>query len=187
MKCTQIIETADPHTWQDNYLCVPQNSPLSWSMHNPIPGKNCVQWLELSDRQGTWLDNFLCIEQVTVWLDDFKWSYAGIPHGYECVQIVEPAEPVKTTWTDNYFCWKSSFKNPGFKWSHAGALNDMKCTQILETADPHTWSDNYLCYLRNSNLHLKFNSAGTIPGRSCIQWLEPADRAGTWHDNFLCN
>ena len=32
------------------------------------------------------------------------------------------------------------------RWSSAGPIRGMRCVQWLETADPHTWSDNYLCY-----------------------------------------
>ncbi|MFY0578353.1 hypothetical protein ACN28S_32205 [Cystobacter fuscus] len=61
MRCTRISEPSDPHTWQDNYLCVPQSSPLnfSWSNAGPIPGKECLQILEASDPHD-WGDNFLC-------------------------------------------------------------------------------------------------------------------------------
>ena len=128
-----------------------------------------------------------CCCRNAVWPQDFKWSFAGVPAGYHCVQILEPAEPASTTWRDNFFCWKQGVVDPGFRWSYAGPIAGMKCVQILETADPHTWRDNYLCYPANSNLHLAWHSAGPLHGRSCIQWSEPADRPGTWHDNYLCN
>ena len=35
-----------------------------------------------------------------------------------------------------------------FQWSSAGRVPGMECVQILEVADPHTWSDNYLCFSR---------------------------------------
>ena len=66
MKCTQINEDSDPHSWDDNYLCVPQDSPLDfqWSMGGPISGIACIQWLEPSDTWAitghTWQDNYLC-------------------------------------------------------------------------------------------------------------------------------
>ena len=63
MRCTQIHEGAEPasHTWNDNFLCVPNGSPLnfSWSTAGPIAGKTCVMWHEASDPH-TWMDNFLC-------------------------------------------------------------------------------------------------------------------------------
>ncbi|HEX5746784.1 MAG TPA: hypothetical protein VFZ09_11095 [Archangium sp.] len=63
LRCTQITESAEPasHTWMDNYLCVPQDSPLvlSWSSAKPIAGKICTQWYEPSDPH-TWNDNYLC-------------------------------------------------------------------------------------------------------------------------------
>ena len=60
-RCTRILETADPHTWADNYLCVPPDSPYNfqWSSAGPVGGKECVQWIEPADPH-TWNDNFLC-------------------------------------------------------------------------------------------------------------------------------
>ena len=64
MKCTHIEERAEPdnHTWLDNFLCVPIDSPFNfkWSSAGPIEGLKCVQWLEPSDPH-TWHDNYLCM------------------------------------------------------------------------------------------------------------------------------
>ena len=62
MKCTQITESQQPpsHTWDDNFLCVPRNSPFNfvWSERGPIGGKRCIEWREAAD--PNWRDNFLC-------------------------------------------------------------------------------------------------------------------------------
>ena len=66
-KCVQILEPADPHTWRDNYLCVPPNSPyhFTWVYSNGQrdrerrSGKTCIQWIEPADPH-TWRDNYLC-------------------------------------------------------------------------------------------------------------------------------
>ena len=66
-RCTQIVESADPHTWNDNYLCIPWADLTSssnryifqWSSAGPIPGKKCIQWHESADPH-TWMDNYLC-------------------------------------------------------------------------------------------------------------------------------
>merc|ERR1712130_348983 len=100
------------------------------------------------------------------WPEDFKWSSAGNPNGYDCVQIRETADP--HTWHDNYFCWKDYVKDPGFKWSSDGPISDMKCTQIVESADPHTWHDNYLCLPLDSDLDLVWSSAGPVGDTTCI-------------------
>ena len=57
MKCTQI---AAP----DDYLCVPQNSPLNfqWSSSGPIEGTFCIQWLDVPDQDAS-DDNYLCAEK----------------------------------------------------------------------------------------------------------------------------
>jgi Dual-action HEIGH metallo-peptidase len=63
MRCTQIFEQAEPtaHAWFDNYLCVPNSSPLqlAWSQAGPIAGKGCVQVHEAADPHA-WADNYLC-------------------------------------------------------------------------------------------------------------------------------
>ena len=128
-------------------------------------------------------------QTITVGGQTFQWSYRSPINGYNCIRILEAAEPSHTTWGDNYFCWKPTEKNavyPGFKWSSAGPIPGMTCTQILETADPHTWSDNYLCVPCDSPFKLSWSSHNPIPGKKCVQWLEPSDCAGTWFDNWLC-
>merc|ERR1712038_902534 len=45
-----------------------------------------------------------------IWPYDFKWSSAGIPRGYNCIQVLESADP--HTWNDNFFCWKNGTKDP---------------------------------------------------------------------------
>ena len=63
MRCTQVNEPSEPpqHTWRDNFLCVPPQSPLdfSFSPAGPIPGRHCLRMNEPSDPH-TWADNFLC-------------------------------------------------------------------------------------------------------------------------------
>jgi len=123
--------------------------------------------------------------QLPAWPEDFKWSSAGIPDGYNCERIIESADT--KTWTDNYFCWKAGHSDPGIRWYSAGPIRGMRCTQILETADPHTWTDNYLCVPSDSPYKFSWSSAGPIANKPCIQWIETADKAGTWLDNWLCN
>ena len=31
-----------------------------------------------------------------------------------------------------------------------------------------------------------WSSSAPVAGKHCVQWLEQADDAGTWSDNFLC-
>jgi hypothetical protein len=63
MHCTQITEPAEPveHGWTDNYLCVPDSSPLElqWSTAGRIAKQHCVPIKELRDRDG-WKNNYLC-------------------------------------------------------------------------------------------------------------------------------
>ncbi len=61
MKCAQINEPSDPDYWYDNYLCLPHNSPYSFSFHGAgNPGHNNVRWAEPADPH-TWNDNYLVI------------------------------------------------------------------------------------------------------------------------------
>ena len=195
-KCVNIAEDADPHTWGDNFICVPQDSPYNfkWNSAGPLAGLDCIQWLETAD-PDTWADNYLCHEKlegpvVTAplpsWPGDFKWSSAGVPDGYTCMRVIEFAEPEGHTWQDNFFCWKNGKADPGLRWSMAGAIAGQKCTNTHEAADPHTWNDNFVCLPADSPYDFQWNSAGSIAGRNCIQWLETAD-PDTWADNYLCN
>ena len=121
---------------------------------------------------------------LPIWPIDFRWSSAGRLEGYDCVQIVETADP--HTWDDNYLCWKRGKDDPGIRWRSWGRISGMRCTRILEIADPHTWSDNYLCVPYGSPYRFSWSSAGPISGKSCLRWYESAD-PNTWHDNYLCS
>ena len=66
--------------------------------------------------------------------------------GMRCTPIIEPAEPKRYTWRDNYLCVpKNSPYN--FRWFHRKpSQNQAKhCLKWVEPADPNTWKDNYLC------------------------------------------
>ncbi len=64
------------------------------------------------------------------------------------------------------------------QWSSAGTISGKHCTQIIEVADPHTWSDNYICF--NQPHGIRWSSAGTIAGMHCTQIIEVAD-PHTWY------
>jgi len=101
MHCVQILEVADPHTWDDNYLCSEIDYGFVWSSAGPVSGMNCIQFNEPADPY-TWDDNYLCSEK------DYggKWSSAGPISGMNCVRIYESADP--HTWDDNYLCFDYS-------------------------------------------------------------------------------
>lgn len=64
LNCVQTVEPAEPvaHTWSDNYLCVPNDSPfqLRWSHNGTIPSL-CCERLYAPDDPHTWYDNFVCV------------------------------------------------------------------------------------------------------------------------------
>jgi hypothetical protein len=98
--CTQISESADPHTWNDNYLCADVSYGFRWSSAGPISGMRCTQISESADPH-TWNDNYLCVPNDSpLWL---SWSSAGPISGKSCTQIIEAADPY--SWRDNYLCY----------------------------------------------------------------------------------
>ena len=101
-KCTQIIETADPHTWRDNYFCWEAectDPEIRWSSAGPIAGMRCTHIVETADSH-TWNDNYLCVPHWSPY--QFRWSSAGPIFGKSCIQWLETADP--DTWNDNYLC-----------------------------------------------------------------------------------
>jgi hypothetical protein len=58
MKCTKIIDPFDPNGWDNDYLCLPNNSPynLTWSQNGKILNKKNVKWNSDNDDK-----NYLCI------------------------------------------------------------------------------------------------------------------------------
>ena len=80
MRCTLVNEPSDPHCWDDNYLCVPEKSPLhfKWSHRWPIPNSYCMQWVENSDPHY-WHDNYLCGEKNEAPLSSPYWKSVIVP------------------------------------------------------------------------------------------------------------
>jgi hypothetical protein len=139
MRCTQLLETADPNTWQDNFLCAAEDLGVRWSSAGPIAGMRCTQILEGADPH-TWDDNYLCVPHGTRL--QLGWSSAGRLAGQECVQWREPADP--HTWDDNYLCWtagawkrtQGSCRGTGWDtngWPrHVGYKTDVECRAACE-------------------------------------------------------
>jgi len=189
--CIQILEGADPHTWNDNYFCwrnYKRNPGLKWRSWGKISNMRCVQILERSDPH-TWDDNYLCESHDSPYR--FSWSSAGPQRGKQCIKWEERSDP--HTWHDNYLCSSyttSSLPNPvfpiDFRWSSAGIPNGWDCERILERSDPHTWDDNYFCWRTGKrNLGVRWSSSGSISGKRCTRITEPRD-PHTWTDNYLC-
>jgi hypothetical protein len=97
MICVQIVEPADPDSWNDNFLCTPRDFGLRWSAAGPIAGMTCTSLNEIADPY-TWVDNFLCAP-VDYGL---RWSSGGAIPGMRCTQLLEPSDP--NTWNDNFLC-----------------------------------------------------------------------------------
>ena len=98
--CVQWLETSDPHTWDDNYLCSTVDYGIRWNSAGPLANMRCTQILETSD-PDTWDDNYLCVPYSSPL--NFSWSSAGPIPGRQCTQIYEDADP--NTWHDNYLCY----------------------------------------------------------------------------------
>lgn len=100
--CTQILEAADPDTWNDNYLCANGDFGIRWNSAGPLAGMRCTQIFEQAEPpEHTWLDNYLCVPENSPL--QFAWSQAGPIGGKTCVQWFEAADP--HTWGDNYLCY----------------------------------------------------------------------------------
>uniref|UniRef100_A0A7M5UL02 Cnidarian restricted protein n=1 Tax=Clytia hemisphaerica TaxID=252671 RepID=A0A7M5UL02_9CNID len=116
-----------------------------WNSAGSVDGMACTRIHESADKAGTWLDNYFCHASAPgIQGVGMRWSSAGPISGMRCTYIVERAEPLRTTWLDNFLCVPSDspFR---FSWSSAGPIKGKKCIQWHESADPHTWHDNYLC------------------------------------------
>jgi len=101
--CLHIHEAADPHTWDDNYLCWDSkkaNPHFRWSNDGAIRGMRCTQITEPGDREGTWHDNFLCVDRNSPY--HFSWSHWGRIQDKECIQWVEASDT--SVWSDNFLC-----------------------------------------------------------------------------------
>lgn len=106
MSCIQINEPADPHTWQDNFLCSNRDLGIRWSFRGPIPGMRCTQITEGAEPpQHTWHDNFLCLPPESPL--ELAWSARGPIPGLHCLRFLEPSDP--HTWSDNFLCWSRAF------------------------------------------------------------------------------
>jgi len=191
MRCTQILEPKDPHTWFDNYLCVEYGSPyhFSWSYAGKIEGKSCISWNEPAD-EATWSDNYLCAPETNSYdfpdpefPTHFKWSYSGEPTGYNCVQINENGGGYGK-FSNNYFCWEEGTKDPEIEWSNNGMIPNKRCTRILERDSSKRFYDNFLCVPRSSPLRFLWSENGKPEDtNSYLQWNEPGST--NWHDNYL--
>lgn len=142
--CVRFQEPIESHSWWDNFLCHDAPLKVRFSAAGPIAGMTCTQMLETADVAGGWLDNYVCTNKEI----GLRWYSATPPASAgRCTQIREPAEPPSTTWNDNYLCVPP--ESPVvLSWYHDGSRSGagLTCTAFLEPQDPHTWTDNYLCY-----------------------------------------
>ncbi|QSQ27925.1 hypothetical protein JY651_24815 [Pyxidicoccus parkwayensis] len=220
MVCVAISESADPDSWDNNYLCSPQSRGFAWSSAGPIAGMRCTQINEgLEPASTTWTDNYLCVPNDSPLR--LTWSMGGPVFGKACVRFYEPADPY--TWSDNYLCydeplrlrfsaegpisgmvctemnelydaaggWNDNYlcanKDIGMRWSMGGPIAGMRCTQVYEDAEPPstTWGDNFLCVPPEVDALLSYSQAGPISGLTCAQVYEPRDPQ-PWVDNHVC-
>ena len=76
---------------------------------------------------------------LPVWPKQFRWSYAGVPAGYSCIQVNEPSD--NSSWRDNYFCWEKHCSNPGL-WSVFITIllnfDVWNCTGMVNTSVCHS-------------------------------------------------
>lgn len=95
--CITVNEPADPHAWNDNYLCGDADYGFRWSYSGTTSGY-CTRIEEPADPHA-WDDNYLCsdVDYGAVW------SYAGPVPGASCLNLTERADP--HAWDDNFLCF----------------------------------------------------------------------------------
>jgi hypothetical protein len=68
MRCTRVGEAAEAKAaeWADNFLCVPKDSPytFTWSSAGPLADKTCVRWFDHAETSATWWDNWMCVTKA---------------------------------------------------------------------------------------------------------------------------
>ena len=102
--CIKINEPSDPHTWDDNFLCMnaAPESEISWSYTGYVPPQICTKVVEHNDvDKAVWLDNYLCSSDDRYCM---RWSITGPLADMDCLRIHEDAEPSNHSWNDNYLC-----------------------------------------------------------------------------------
>lgn len=132
-----VVTTPDPSTPPPP--CRRSVGPFTWACDGPVAGAQCVALTEPSDPD--WTNNYLCTRGDL----GLRWSRGGAIVGMRCTQIHEAAEPASHGWGDNYLCVPTS-SSYQLSWSNAGPIPGRECVPFYEPADPHTWSDNYLCF-----------------------------------------
>ena len=90
--CTQIKESGDSGTDNDNYFCAREDIGMKWSYEGSIAGMKCTQI--------TAPDYYLCVPQNSPL--DFQWSSSGPIPGAVCIQWWEASDT--DSWNDNYLC-----------------------------------------------------------------------------------
>ncbi|KAJ6647343.1 hypothetical protein Bhyg_02565 [Pseudolycoriella hygida] len=85
----------------------------------------------------------------------------------------------------NFVGWKNDCSqfDIGMQFSSVGQIPGKYCVQMTEPADPHTWSDNFICF--NKDYGVRWSHGGEISRMKCAQIVETSD-PHTWSDNFLC-
>jgi hypothetical protein len=103
MHCNAWNEAADPHTWNDNFLCTPEDDGFQFSWAGMRSGMDCISINEPSDPH-TWNDNYFCVPPDSVY--EFSWHTAGPDaDAQDCVQVHEAADPY--SWDNNFLCWSA--------------------------------------------------------------------------------
>lgn len=123
MSCTQALETADPNTWNDNYICAPASSGLQfyWTSNEGLNlygpnGANssgaaaqasfntmraqgkCAKW-DIPEDPHTWYDNYLCSNQTGLTFS----KTADTSPNRSCLRVTESADPSGQWASTGYF------------------------------------------------------------------------------------
>jgi len=142
--CVQITESADPHTWYDNYFCWRQgrkNPEIKWSSSGQLNNMRCTQIIESAD-PNAWHDNYLCVPHSSSL--HFSWSSAGSGNRI-CIKWHESDDP--HSWNDNFLCAYIMCKD-GSVDSDPGCVYDIVINEVADngssgTCDEKSWVELY--------------------------------------------
>ena len=96
------VDSGDPNTWNDNFLCSGEELGLRFSASGPLDGMTCTQITESADATPQfWANSWLCLPKGAPY--SLSWSSAGPLEHLQCVRWFDHSE--SATWLDNWLCF----------------------------------------------------------------------------------
>jgi hypothetical protein len=106
------VDSGDPNTWNDNFLCSSEELGLRFSASGPPDGMTCTQITESADATPQfWANAWLCLPKGAPY--SLSWSSAGPLEHSQCVRWFDHSE--SATWLDNWLCFTPIAPVPMFQ------------------------------------------------------------------------